>query len=93
MTPEKLQIKKDTIIRTILLVLAMVNNALALFGKSPLPFKDQDVTQVISMVFSLATAAWAWWKNNSVTKEAIEADEIMHEAKRLAKEAKEESNN
>lgn len=68
---EKLTVKKDTIIRTVLLVIAMINNALALFNKSPLPFDNEMVTQVISFAFTTATAVWAWWKNNNFTQAAL----------------------
>ena len=70
-----------TVARTALLVLAIVNNALALAGKSPLPFADEQVTEVLSFLFTAAASLIAWWKNNSFTEAAIEADEVMREAK------------
>lgn len=84
---EKLKVKKDTIIRTILLVIAMVNNGLALFGKSPLPFDNEQVTQAISMVFAFATAAWSWWRNNNFSQAALKGQEVVDKLKAEAKEA------
>lgn len=66
---------KATTIRTIILVLAIVNNALAIAGKSPLPIDDEMVTEVVSFVFTTGAAIVTWWKNNSFTQKAIEADE------------------
>lgn len=66
---------KATIIRTLILVLAIANNALAIAGKSPLPIDDEMVTEVVSFVFTTGAAIMAWWKNNSFTQKAIEADE------------------
>lgn len=66
---------KATIIRTVVLVLAITNNALAIAGKSPLPIDDEMVTQVISFAFTTGASLVAWWKNNSFTQRAIEADE------------------
>lgn len=66
---------KATIIRTIILVLAIANNALAIAGKSPLPIDDEMVTEAVSFVFTTGAAIVAWWKNNSFTQKAIEADE------------------
>lgn len=66
---------KATIIRTIILVLAIANNALAIAGKSPLPIDDEMVTEVVSFVFTTGAAIVTWWKNNSFTQKAIEADE------------------
>lgn len=72
-----MKISKGTIIRTACLVLAIANNALALFGKSALPISNETVEQVISFGFTTVTALIAWWKNNSFTKAAIEADAVM----------------
>ena len=70
-----------TVTRTALLVLAIANSALALAGKSPLPFDDDEVTEVVSFLFTTAASLAAWWKNNSFTEAAIEADRQMKEAK------------
>ena len=76
------KIKKATIIRTVVLVLAIVNNALAIAGKSPLPVDDQTVTEVISFAFTTGAAFVAWWNNNSFTQAAIEADETLDKLKK-----------
>lgn len=68
---------KATIIRTAVLGLALVNNALALAGKSPLPFDNEDVTSTVSFAFTVVASATAWWNNNSFTQKAIEADDIL----------------
>ena len=66
---------KATIIRTVILIVAFINAGLALFGKSPLPFDNEEITNVISYAFSAGAAIWTWWKNNSFTQKAIKADE------------------
>ena len=77
---------KGTIIRTACLVLAIINNALAIAGKSPLPIDDVMLTEIISFGFTVIASFVAWWKNNSVTPEAIEADKVLKELK-IAKKA------
>ena len=72
---------KDTVIRTAILILALINNALALAGKSPLPFDDQTITAVVSFLFTAGSALASWWYNNSFTKEAIQADDYMKSLK------------
>ena len=74
-------ISKGTIIRTACLLLAIVNNALAIAGKSPLPVDDAMLTEVISFVFTVVAAITAWWKNNDFTPEAIEAGKVLKELK------------
>ncbi len=76
---------KKTLIRTVLLVLALVNQALAIAGKSPLPIENEAVELWISMAWTGIASLIAWWKNNSVTKEAKQADEYLKELKQLKK--------
>ena len=75
-------IKKDTIIRTIVLVIALVNQALTIAGKNPLPFEDEEITEFLSYIFTVAASLWAWWKNNSFTQSALEADKVLDELKK-----------
>lgn len=76
-----LKISKGTVIRTTLLVLAILNNLLALFGKSPLPIDDETVEEVISFLFTTGAALAAWWKNNSFTDAALKGDAVMRQIK------------
>lgn len=72
-----MNISKGTIIRTACLVLAIINNALAIAGKSPLPIDDATLTEVISFAFTAGASLVAWWKNNDFTPEAIKGTEYM----------------
>ena len=74
-------IKTDTIIRTVVLILALVNNCLTMAGHSPLPIEEEWVTNLLSMLFTGAASLWAWWKNNSFTPAAIKADQYMNTLK------------
>jgi SPP1 family holin len=79
MKPEiKREIKTDTIIRTICLALALINQLLSAFGKSPLPIKDEQIEVLVTTTFTVAAALWAWWKNNSFTQAALAGDAHMH---------------
>lgn len=73
----KKKIEKETIVRTAVLVFALINQALAIRGKSPLPFSEKEAGQAVSMVLTAAASLWAWWKNNSFTQAAIAADEQL----------------
>lgn len=74
-------IKTDTIVRTIVLIVALVNQALAIAGKEAIPVTDDQIYQVVSLIITIGVSVWAWWKNNSFTKNAIEADNILKELK------------
>lgn len=74
-------IKKDTVIRTAILLLAIINQLLTAKGKCPLPIDDQELSELVSSIFTSVVSIWVWWKNNSFTKEAIEADNILKDKK------------
>lgn len=67
-------ISKSTIARSIALIVVLINQGLVLFGKEVLPFTEDEVYQGVSMVLTVVMAIMAWWKNNSFTNVAIEAD-------------------
>ncbi len=75
----KKKVSTGTIIRTAVLVFALINQALTIFGKNPLPFTNEEFEQGFSMVLTAVASLVAWWKNNSFTQKAIEADEILHQ--------------
>ncbi|MEM5009219.1 phage holin [Niallia taxi] len=64
---------KMMIIRTIVLVVALINQSLVLAGFSPLPFDDTQVENGVTMVFTVVASLWAYWKDNDVTRKAREA--------------------
>lgn len=77
MEAKKERVTAATVIRTVCLVLALVNQALAIGGYSPLPIEDETVAQLVSLLATTAAALAAWWKNNSFTQRAIAADHTM----------------
>lgn len=74
--------KKETIIRTALLVFALLNQLLTSFGWNPLPFSEEALYDILSTVLTAGMSLWSWWKNNSFTKNAIKADEYLNVLKR-----------
>lgn len=77
----KERITAGTISRTIILVLALVNQILVATGHSVLPIEDATVEQIVSTIFTTGAALAAWWKNNSFTQAALYADENMRSYK------------
>lgn len=68
------KIKIATMTRTAVLILALANQILSATGHSPIPVDDAQLEQLISTGMTVGAAIWAWWENNSFTKEAIAAD-------------------
>lgn len=80
---------RSTVIRTALLILALINNCLVLFGHSVLPFNDEAVEQVVSAAFTGVTSIMTWWKNNSFSEAAHMADQHLKEIKSTKKNSTE----
>lgn len=68
---------KGTLIRTLVLVLALTNQILAIFEISPLPISDAQVELLVSTIVTVVVSLVTWWKNQSFTAEAIHADAVM----------------
>lgn len=82
-----MKISKGTIIRTVILLIALINQFLTIAGKAVLPFSDEQITNFLSMALTGTASIIAWWKNNSFTQSAISADMDL---KRMKQEEKQE---
>ena len=79
------KVKPETILRTIVLIIALINQALAIFGREALPITEEEVYEVyrfITYIITLVVSLWAWWKNNSFTIPAIKADEYLEQLRK-----------
>ena len=56
-----------------LLVLALINAVLQMFGMNVLPIQNDDISNIVSVIFLIVTAAWNTWKNRNFTKASQEA--------------------
>ena len=74
-------IKSDTIIRTVVLGISLINQIIVMCGLNPLPFADDEIYAFVSTLVTVAAAVWSWWKNNSITKSAQAADEVKNAIK------------
>lgn len=80
------KISAGTIARTACLILALINMILEFSGKKLIPISDDQVYELVSLIFTIVTSIVGFWKNNSFTEEAIIADELMHELKATNKD-------
>lgn len=70
------KISTATIVRTICLLVALSNQLLSAFGKSPLPIDNVQLEQLVTSLITIVVALINWWQNNSFTQEAIAADQL-----------------
>lgn len=80
-----MKISKGTIARTIVYIIALVNMALTVAGKNPLPYPSEDIENAFTIILDCGAGLIAAWKNNSFTKEAIISDVTMLANKKLQK--------
>lgn len=80
-TSAPLKTQTGTIVRTVCLALALLNQVLVACGIKALPITDDQINTVISTLITIGVSLWTWWKNNSFTKAAIKADQTLRDIK------------
>lgn len=75
------KISAGTIARTACLLLALTNQILSACGKPVLPIESATVEQLVTAGITTVAALIAWWKNNSFTTAAIQADKYLESKK------------
>ena len=76
-----MNISAGTIARTAILGLALTNQVLTATGHNVIDISDDTINTFVATGFTIVTAVAAWWKNNSFTSAAIEADKMKNELK------------
>ena len=79
MTNSKVSIA--TLARTAALAFALANQVSSAAGKPLLPIESSEVEQFVTTGLTIATSVAAWWKNNSFTTAALEADKTYDRLK------------
>ena len=60
-------ITTETVTGILILLLALVNATLQMFGINTLPIENDEVTNILSTVFLIATALWNTSKNRNIS--------------------------
>lgn len=70
-------VSAGTIARTVVLALALVNQILSATGHAVLPIESDQLESLVTTAITVVASLWSYWKNNSWTPAAIEADDTM----------------
>ena len=73
------KVEAGTIIRLIVLAIAFANQILTMTGHPVLPIDSDETANAVATIITAIVALWGYWKNNSFTKNAIKADEVLKE--------------
>lgn len=68
---------KGTVIRTLVLFIALINQFLVSFGLYEIPGTAEEQTALLSAVFTFVTAVVAWFKNNYITNKGQKQKELL----------------
>lgn len=58
------------------LLVALVNAVLQMFGVKMLPIEDIEISNIVSTVFLIGTTLWNTWKNRNLTTISQEVQQI-----------------
>ena len=72
-----MNITKGTIVRTILVILVIINFVLERMGVDVIPVSESGILMFVETGIEIAIIAVGFWKNNSYTQNAIKADEFL----------------
>lgn len=64
--------------RTIVLILALISQLAVILGKRSEAIDIEKWQEYVSYAFTVGASLVAWWKNNSFTKNAQKADNILN---------------
>ena len=74
-------ITTEAVTGILILLLALINATLQMFGINALPIENEEVTNIVSTVFLIATALWNTWKNRNITTASQVAQNITDSIK------------
>ena len=60
-----MNVKPDTIARTIILGLVLVNAVLKILGIAPIEIEESSIYDLVTAITIVVVPIWTWWKNNS----------------------------
>jgi SPP1 family holin len=70
-------IDRGTMIRTIVLTLALINQFLTAFGLTKIPGTSDEQILVVSTIITSVTAIIGWFKNNYLTVKGKKQKEVL----------------
>lgn len=69
-------ITAETVTGVFILLIALINAVLQMFGIKTLPIEDGEISNIISTIFLIATTLWNTWKNRNISKISQEVQQI-----------------
>lgn len=64
--------------RTLVLILALVSQLCVILGKRSEAIDVDQWQEYVTYALTVISSIWAWWKNNSFTDKAQNADKLLN---------------
>ena len=72
------KIKPHTYVSIVMVIIAIINYALTAAGKPIINLGEEAITYAVNTVLNLVFIGFSMWKNNSVTENALIADDVLY---------------
>ena len=69
-------VNAETVTGVLILLVALINAVLQMFGINTLPIESDEVSNIISTIFLIATAFWNTYKNRNISTASQTAQQI-----------------
>ena len=66
----------EAITGILILLLALINATLQMFGINTLPIENEEISNIISTIFLIITALYNTWKNRNLTTASQTAQQV-----------------
>ena len=68
----------SAIVTVVVQMFFVINAILTAAGRNPIPFDETAVTETLTYIITIGWSAWAWWRNNNLTKAAVKGQEVTN---------------
>lgn len=69
------------VVTVIVQMVLLINAFLTAAGKNPIPLDENAISETLTYFVTVAWNVWAWWRNNNVTKAAVEGQKVINTEK------------
>ena len=74
-------VNAETVTGVLILLVALVNAVLQMFGINTLPIENEEITSIVSTVFLIVTVIWNTYKNRNISTASQTAQQVTNAIK------------
>ena len=74
-------VNAETVTGVLILLVALINAVLQMFGINTLPIENEEITSIVSTVFLIITVIWNTYKNRNISTASQTAQQVTNAIK------------